>query len=457
MMSRRVLCTLALPLSILTALAQSPDYSKVDAIFQEHCLDCHSSKDPDANFVLEDFTALMKGGETGPAVVPGNGDGSLLVKMIQGKIEKEGKKKIMPPGKRKKLSEDEIALIKAWIQAGAVGPSASATTRELVVPKITPKTQPRNSVFSMAYSPSARLIALARVGEVELVSIDDFTLVRKLTGHRGSLNGVAFSSDGSELFAVSGENALFGEIKQWKVADGTLVRTIQGHKDMLYSVAVSPDGKTLATGSYDQQIKLWDTTTGKEIKTLHGHNGCVFGLSFRPDGKILASASGDRTVKLWNVQKGERTDTLSQPTKEVYCVAWSHDGKKLYAGGQDNRIREWQISENATENTDPILTSKFAHEGAILRLVMSEDGKNLISSAEDRTVKVWAPDPLQERYVLDQQPDWPAGLQFVSTKNTIVVGCLNGSVGLYDAVEGKPSRWQITGVNCPVLQPLSKK
>ncbi len=454
MIFRRVLFTLAL--SVAVSHAETVDYSKVDHIFAEHCLDCHSSKDPDANLVLEDFAALMKGGENGAAVVPGKSEESLLVKMIEGKIEKEGKKKIMPPGKRKKLSTEEIALIKTWIDAGATGSTDAKVVKELVVPKISPKGQPRNGIFSMAYSPAAKLMALARVDSVELVSADTLKVVRKLEGHHGTHNAVAFSPDGSEVFAVSGENSLYGGVKQWKVADGTLVRTIQGHKDMLYSLAVSPDGKILATGSYDQQIKLWDTSTGKEIKTLFGHNGCVFGLAFRPDGKILASASGDRTVKLWNVQKGERTDTLSQPTKEVYCVAWSNDGKKLYAGGQDNRIRTWEISENATENTDPILDSKFAHEGSILRLVMSEDGKTMLSTAEDRTVKIWATDPLKEQLLLEKQSDWPAGILFLPGKKAIVVGCLDGNVGVYE-MAGKQMDIKISGIHSPALSPLSKK
>ena len=65
MIFRRVL--LALALSVSVAHAESVDYSKVDAIFAEQCLDCHGSKDPDANLVLEDFTSLMKGGENAMA------------------------------------------------------------------------------------------------------------------------------------------------------------------------------------------------------------------------------------------------------------------------------------------------------------------------------------------------------------------------------------------------------
>ena len=425
--------------SNLAAVESAPaNYEAVHSIFDKYCMDCHESKDPEGNLVLENFELLMKGGESGASIVPGKSDESLLVKMVEGKIEKEGKKIVMPPGKKKKLTADEIAAIKAWIDAGANAPTeAKALVKELIVPKIVPKVQPRNAINALAVSPQQKLIAAARYGEVDLISSDTHALARKLTGHRGNVNAIAFSADGSQLFAASGENSLFGEIKQWKVADGSLVRTFEGHRDAIYSVAISPDEKILATGSYDQKIKLWDVATGKELKTLSGHNGAVFGLAFRPDGKILASASGDRTVKLWDVVKGERADTLTQSLKDVYTVAFNADGKKLFAGGVDNRIRVWEISETATEGSNPSLEAKFAHEGAILRLVFSSDGKLLLSSAEDRTVKLWDAVGLKEKLLLEPQPDWGAGLAFVSDNKSIVVGRLEGTLAFYNATDGK--------------------
>src|SRR5262245_25124832 len=123
--------------------ASTNDYSAVDAVMTKHCLDCHAAQDPEGKLVMESFDDLMKGGESGPVVVPGKSAESLLVKMIEGKIEKEGKKKIMPPGKRKKLESEEIALIKSWIDAGAK-PPAITKPKELVAPRITPRVPARN-------------------------------------------------------------------------------------------------------------------------------------------------------------------------------------------------------------------------------------------------------------------------------------------------------------------------
>jgi WD40 repeat protein len=260
---------------------------------------------------------------------------------------------------------------------------------------------------------------------------EDSDALPPLAGFRGSVNAVLFSADGSQLFAAAGEPGMFGEVRQWNVTEGKLVRVLEGHSDAIYSVALSPDGQVLATGSYDQKIKLWDTERGQELNTLSGHNGAVFGLAFRPDGKILASASADRTVKLWNVQSGKRTDTLSQPLKEQYTVVFSADGKRLFGAGTDSRIRVWQISDAATETTNPLLESRFAHEGTILRLVFAPDGRTVLSCADDRTVKLWSADDVKQLRVLDKQPDWVSAATFVDAQR-VAVGRMDGTLEIYD-------------------------
>lgn len=415
-------------------------FEKVASIFNERCLDCHAAQDPEANFVMESFDALMKGGESGPAILPGKAEESLLVKMVEGRIEKDGKKKIMPPGKRTKLTSEEIAAIRGWIDEGAQAPAnAQIASKEIKVPRISAKGTPPKRIGAIASVTGKSEFAMARFNEIEIRSAENRRLLRTITGATGPVNGLVFSADGKRLFSAGGDSGLPGEVKEWNAADGALVRSYSGHKDAVYGIALSPDGKLLATGSYDQKVKLWNTDTGAEVRTLSGHNGCVYSLSFRGDGKILASASGDRTVKLWDVASGERRDTLSQSLKELYSVAFSPDGKQLVAAGVDNRIRLWSVSEKGTETTNPLLEAKFGHEGAILRLVYSPDGKTLASSADDRTVKLWNTSDLSERLALPLQPDWAPGLAFVSENKGVAVGRLDGSYEIYESSSGKPA------------------
>jgi WD40 repeat protein/mono/diheme cytochrome c family protein len=449
----RLFCFLLLVGGVLIAAradSSDTDFPRVAKIFAEHCLDCHAVQDPEGKLVLETYDLLMKGGESGPALVPGKSAESLLVKMIEGKFEKDGKTKFMPPGKREKLNAEQIAAIKGWIDAGAKPPAEGAVVaKQIVVPKITPKTPPPRAINSLAYEPKTKLLAVARIDAVEIVSAESQTLIRALPWPEGTVNAVAFSPDGASLFAAGGSVGLKGEFREWKVADGTLVRSVSAHTDSVYALAVSPDGKTLATGSYDQKIKLWHRESAAELRTLSGHNGCIYGLAFRADGKILASASADRTIKLWEVESGARRDTLSQPLKEQYTVAFSPDGKRLAAAGVDNRIRIWEISDDAKETTNPLLHSKFAHESAVLKVAFSSDGKSLVSSAEDKTLKLWESDSMKERLLLEPQPDWAAGLAFVLENKGIAAGRLDGSLAFYNAQNGSilpPARPELSKI-----------
>ena len=417
-----------LMIAVPVAAESPPNFSKhIAPLFTKYCTGCHNDTDREGKLSLENYASLLKGGEKGAVINPVSGDLSRLILVLTGKAEPK-----MPPDGEEAPNLEEIALIKEWIDAGAKGPEGKGPDPTmLVTPKIPLSAAPRQSVNAIAVAPQGNVVAIARHGVVELQSHPDRKLLHKLSGHRGSVNAIAFSDDGQYFVAAAGEPGLFGEARLWKVADGSLVKVFQGHKDSVYAVRLSPDASLLATGSYDSSIKLWDVGSGGEAKSLDGHNGAVFELAFRKDGKVLASASGDRTVKLWDVASGQRLDTLKESQKELYTLAFSADGTRLAAAGVDNRIRVWQISEEAKEGTNPILLSKFAHETPVLRLAWSADGKTVVSTGEDRLVKIWNAATMTIRSELEKQSDWASGVAILPAGTGIVVGRIDGSVASY--------------------------
>ena len=419
------------------ATSAPPDFNThIAPLFKKYCLGCHNGTDAEHGLVLENYESLLKGGDGGAVVVAGKSESSRLLLMLDGRAKPR-----MPPEDNEAPTKDEIALLKSWIDAGAKSPTGAAPDPTLLVtPKIKLLAEPRRQINAVAWSPDGKLAALAGYGEVRLIATDSRATVRKLTGHRGNVTDVEFSKDGARLVTAAGEAGLFGETIVWNVADGAAVRTIVGHRDSLYAATTGPDGKLLATAGYDQQIKLWDAETGAEVRTIAGHNGAVFDLAFSPNGKLLASASADRSVKLWDVATGERLDTFGQPLKEVYSVAFSPDGRHVVAGGVDNRIRVWKISDSAKEGTNPLVYTRFAHEGAVLKLAFSPDGRWLASSAEDRTVKFWDTTGYVEKRVLDAQSDWAGALAIGPDNKSLLVGRLDGSLAFYDVTTGEPQK-----------------
>lgn len=440
-----------------------PDFNtQIAPIFKKYCNGCHNADEKEGGLILESFDSALKGGKRGAVIVPGKSDLSRLVLTVEKKV-----KPVMPPEGNEGPKADEIAILKAWIDAGAKGPSGKPPDPTLLVtPKIATKGQVRQPIQAIAWSRDFWTVAIARQGRAELFrmrpaegmrgvpDVNTDTLLHELTGMRGVINDIGIAPDLSFVFVAAGEPGVFGEVRLFNVEDGSLIRTIQGHRDAIYAAELSPDGKLLATGSYDQKVKLWNVETGAEVRTLHGHNDAVYDVAFHPNGQILASASGDRTVKLWNVATGERLDTLNQPEKEQYAVAFSLDGKRIVAGGVDKRIRVWDITAGGKEGTNPIAFSRYAHEGGILKLAFSPDGKTLVSSAEDRRIKLWETHSFTQLKVLETQPDWPQALAISPDSSTLLVGRLDGSLQSYpiaNAGAGLVTSTPLTGDPIPPL------
>lgn len=79
-------------------------------IFRESCVECHGAETKEVELALTTYDEVMKGSEYGPVVEAGDPTGSILLDMIvAGEMPQEA-----PP-----LEEDQIALIRTWIEQGA--------------------------------------------------------------------------------------------------------------------------------------------------------------------------------------------------------------------------------------------------------------------------------------------------------------------------------------------------
>jgi len=102
----------------------SDDFEKhVRPLLVEKCQSCHGAEKQKAGLRLDSKAGWQKGGESGPAIVPGKPDQSLLIQAIRG----EGGVKLMPP--KGKLSDREIALLTQWVKDGAADPRNGTEVR----------------------------------------------------------------------------------------------------------------------------------------------------------------------------------------------------------------------------------------------------------------------------------------------------------------------------------------
>jgi mono/diheme cytochrome c family protein len=99
---------------------------KIKPILAENCYRCHShaANKARSGLVLDSLNGLLKGGDNGPAIVPGAPDKSLLIKAVR----HAGEDLQMPPG-GKKLPDEQIELLAQWVKMGAPAPEAGKEAR----------------------------------------------------------------------------------------------------------------------------------------------------------------------------------------------------------------------------------------------------------------------------------------------------------------------------------------
>ena len=80
-------------------------------ILRTHCLKCHGAKKQESGLDLRRRFAILKGGDSGPAIVPGKpGDSLFIIRIVDGE---------MPPEGEPRIDAKQIDRLKKWIAAGA--------------------------------------------------------------------------------------------------------------------------------------------------------------------------------------------------------------------------------------------------------------------------------------------------------------------------------------------------
>jgi len=153
--------------------AGSPDFfeSKVRPVLASNCYDCHA-EEQFGGLRLDSRDGMLKGGKSGPAIVPGDPDKSLLIQAVRQTSEKLK----MPKGG--KLRPDEIDVLVEWVKAGAIWPAATTTVAKTAVPAKRYVITPEQRAF-WSFQPIRKpAVPAVSHGDWAKTDIDRFVLAR---------------------------------------------------------------------------------------------------------------------------------------------------------------------------------------------------------------------------------------------------------------------------------------
>ncbi len=280
---RRILAALLFSLPAALPAAELDFYRDIYPFLKVNCISCHNKTTTKADLNMETPELMLKGGETGPGIVPGKGAESLVVLASMHQHDME-----MPPGNNKSgavdLTPAQVALLRQWIDQGAK--ASVQEERAVAWQALSASVHP---IYSVAMTKDGRYAVCGRSNQLHIYDLATRQFVAQIldpkeptkSAHRALVQSLAFSPDGTRLASGS-----FREVKIWRkeigkaapqaakaspvVAPDIIKKIETTGKVAVLNSALSADGKWVATGCADGSVRVWEAATAKQIAELRG-------------------------------------------------------------------------------------------------------------------------------------------------------------------------------------------
>lgn len=361
-------------------LAEKDFYRDVYPFLRGNCVACHNKTTTKAGLNMETPGLLRKGGESGPAVIPGKGGESPLVRYAQ-HLEDE----VMPPKNNKSgavdLTAAEIAVLKSWIDEGAkdsIQPARSVEFRS--IPKsVTP-------IYSVALSDEGRSVVCSRANQLHLYDLTTRSFVGEvgeggLPAHQSSIQSVACSPDGKWMASAG-----FREVKIWKKRETADARWSPTAATGLTVAAGMKSAREILGANAVGDLIVIEAGSGKEKRRYAGVAAGAKALEPSPDGSCVVVAWKTGKSGVWSLD--DATWMGARDQLESGIARWSADGQRLAAAGADKVVRIWKRPvAGVTEWTK---AAECAAVAPLVDLAWDAAGERVAGCGEDGKVRVWS-------------------------------------------------------------------
>lgn len=160
-------------------------------------------------------------------------------------------------------------------------------------------------------------------------------------------------------------------------------RLLLGHANNVCALDASVDGDTLVSGGWDKQARIWSIRKGECITELKGHGASVWAVMIYNQNTIITGCA-DKAIRIFSSRGKllQKISGLPDVVRALCKLPPGHpSGAAFASAGNDQVIRFWSM--------DGLEVSQLhGHESFIYALAVLPNGE-LVSSGEDRTVRVW--------------------------------------------------------------------
>jgi WD40 repeat protein len=167
-----------------------------------------------------------------------------------------------------------------------------------------------------------------------------FLEVAKLVGHTGSINSLAFSTDGAELASASSD----GTVRVWDCHTWMPSHVTKARDCAATAICLTADESHLVAGYVDGTVVVSDRNAVAPLATIRGRSAAVLDLSAAKGSNWLAATTADKSTVLWSLGQRSRKilDLPSSPGRYARS-ALSADGRR-FAITWGTNIKFWDAS-----------------------------------------------------------------------------------------------------------------
>jgi len=204
----------------------------------------------------------------------------------------------------------------------------------------------------------------------------------KKKGRKSSKNAAA--SESSTFVAVGTKS---GEVLLWDLKLGEVVKRLQSHDQAVTDVAFSNDGTAVFAASVDKTVVRWDTLSGAEMGTVKTGKHPVQRIAIGASGDDLLTASA--TLKLYDVASSESKKDLSGHSSNVSCLAYSSDSQFAVSGASDRNLFLWDLSADGPSKPIHTLTMDSKPLEVRFEKLKGKHAYAVVAVSQNSVLSVW--------------------------------------------------------------------
>jgi hypothetical protein len=196
----------------------------------------------------------------------------------------------------------------------------------------------------------------------------------------------------------------------------------RAESDPLRTFAFSADGKLFGTVTNNLTIKVWSVRTGKLFASFPAGSD-VESIAF--GGNLLASGNRDGMITLWDLNSRKQLFSRTEHLAAATALTFTPDGKRLISSSLDDTIKQWSVSTSL----EPINRFRAEKQG-VRAMALSPDTRIVAGGGMNGNVKLWDSTTGSERIL--QGHDGPiTAVAFDPSGSLVVMGSEGGIVTLW--------------------------